>query len=286
MRNQNLTFLFLAGTCIASAANAAEEKSQYSLFNPTPVEMMRDMSTDRPDQTESPYTVDAGHFQIEADIVKYTYDRYKKNGENLRTKTWNVAPVNMKAGLTNSTDLQVVLDNYLDQTTSDKVAGTREEIDGFGDVTIRLKHNFWGNDGGDTAFALMPYVKLPTNSNDLGNNDVEGGLIAPLGIDLGGGYGLGLMTQLDVLKDADDDGYHPSFVNTATFAVEWTEQLGTYYEIFTEKSTDGGEDWVVSFDTGATYALTENIQLDAGINIGLTESADDYQPFVGTTFRF
>lgn len=286
MRNHNLTVLLLAGTCIASVANAAEEKSQYSLFNPTPVEMMRDMSTDRPDQTESPYTVDAGHFQIEADIVKYTYDRYKKNGENVRTKTWNVAPVNLKAGLTNSTDLQVVLDNYLDQTTSDKVAGTREEIDGFGDVTIRLKHNFWGNDGGDTAFALMPYVKLPTNSNDLGNNDVEGGLIAPLGIDLGGGYGLGLMTQLDVLKDADDDGYHPSFINTATFAVEWTEQLGTYYEIFTEKSTDGGEDWVVSFDTGATYALTENIQLDAGINIGVTESADDYQPFVGTTFRF
>lgn len=286
--NKLHTSFVVAGIAALSStfAYAADNKSQYDLFNPTPTNLMRDMSTDRPDQTESPFTVDAGHFQIEADIVKYTYDRYKANGENTRTKTWNGAPVNLKAGLTNSTDLQIVVDNYVNRTDSDKAAGTRETTDGFGDVTLRLKHNLWGNDGGKTAFALMPYVKVPTNSNDLENDDIEGGLIAPLAIDLGNGYGLGLMTQLDILKDADDNGYHPAFVNTATFAVEWTEQLGSYYEIFTEKGTDTGDRWAVSFDTGVTYALSDNIQLDAGINIGLTEAADDYQPFVGTTFRF
>jgi hypothetical protein len=36
---------------------------------------MREMSTDRPDLTESAYTVDAGHFQVEMDVVRYTYDR-------------------------------------------------------------------------------------------------------------------------------------------------------------------------------------------------------------------
>jgi hypothetical protein len=289
MKTVHSTSALVAITCalLSTTAFAAEsDKSGYNLFNPTPVEKMRDMSTDRPDQTESPFTVDAGHFQIEADIVKYTYDRYKANGENTRTKTWNAAPVNLKAGLTNSTDLQIVLDNYVHRTDSDKAAGTRETTDGFGDVTIRLKHNLWGNDGGKTAFALMPYVKVPTNQNDLENDDLEGGLIAPLAIDLGDGYGLGLMTQLDILKDADDSGYHPAFVNTATFAVEWTEKLGSYYEIFTEKGTDTGDRWAVSFDTGVTYGLTDNIQLDAGINIGVTEAADDYQPFLGATYRF
>lgn len=29
------------------------------------------MSTDRPDKTESLYTVDAGHFQFEADLVSF-----------------------------------------------------------------------------------------------------------------------------------------------------------------------------------------------------------------------
>lgn len=170
---------------------------------------MRELSTDRPDQTESPYTVDAGHYQIESDIVKYSYDRYRANGENTRSKAWNVAPSNLKAGLTNNTDLQIIVDNYVNQTDSDKTAGTSDLTEGFGDVTIRVKHNLWGNDGGQTAFALMPYLKIPTNSNDLGNNDVEFGLNAPLAIDLGDGYGLGLMSRIDVLKDADDSGYQP-----------------------------------------------------------------------------
>lgn len=34
------------------------DKSQFSLFNPTPRELWRDLSADRPDFTESPITVD------------------------------------------------------------------------------------------------------------------------------------------------------------------------------------------------------------------------------------
>src|SRR5258707_15821817 len=43
------------------------DKSGYTLFNPTPREYMRAFTTDRPDLTESPFTVDAGHFQLEMD---------------------------------------------------------------------------------------------------------------------------------------------------------------------------------------------------------------------------
>ena len=46
-------------------ASASPDKSDYTLFNPTPRDRLREMSTDRPDKTESPFTVDAGHFQIE-----------------------------------------------------------------------------------------------------------------------------------------------------------------------------------------------------------------------------
>ncbi len=70
---------------------------------------MRELITDRPDLTESPYTVDAGHFQIEADIANYNYDRYKSNGQNTRSHAWNAAPFNIKAGLTNNTDISLFL---------------------------------------------------------------------------------------------------------------------------------------------------------------------------------
>ena len=37
---------------------------------------------------------------------------------------------------------------------------------------------------------------------------------------------------------------------------------------------------------GLTYDLTKNVQLDCGCNFGLTESAPDYQPFVGLSVRY
>ncbi|CAN1722741.1 exported protein of unknown function [Hyphomicrobium sp. 1Nfss2.1] len=45
---------------LAGGANAGE-KAQHNLFNPTPRALMREMTTGRPDSTEVPLTVDAGH---------------------------------------------------------------------------------------------------------------------------------------------------------------------------------------------------------------------------------
>ena len=58
---------------------------------------------------------------------------------------------------------------------------------GIDDLTLRLKMNFWGNDAGDTAFALMPFVTLPTHGREFGDQrHVTGGLIAPLAFTLPG----------------------------------------------------------------------------------------------------
>jgi hypothetical protein len=39
-------------------------------------------------------------------------------------------------------------------------------------------------------------------------------------------------------------------------------------------------------ESGFTYALTRDIQLDAGVNIGLTDAADDVNPFLGLSLRY
>src|SRR5882672_2873801 len=180
-----LLFAPVAMAMVLSADGAdAGDKSQYTLSNPTTKELMREMTTDRPDKTESPYTVDAGHFQFEMDLVNYTYDRERAGGVDTRVDSFAIAPINLKVGLCNQADLQVVVGtwNYV-RTETSGTGGTLHQR-GFGDVTTRLKYNFWGNDGGKTAFAAMPFVKLPTNQDELGNNSVEGGLILPLAVEL------------------------------------------------------------------------------------------------------
>ncbi len=61
--------LLAEADAVDESVSALQDKSRYHLFNPTPVGRMREMSTDRPDKTESPYTVDAGHFQWEMDLA-------------------------------------------------------------------------------------------------------------------------------------------------------------------------------------------------------------------------
>lgn len=269
---------------VASGALAAD-KSQYHLFNPTPRDLMREMSTDRPDKTESPYTVDAGHFQLEMDVLNYSYDRDNGLPGDTRVENLSIAPVNLKVGLCNRADLQVMLETYTSVRTHVRATREVERQRGFGDVTVRLKANMWGNDEGRTALALMPFVKLPTNQDDIGNNSVEGGLIVPLAVDLGGGWGMGLMTEVDAVR-GDRGGHNPEFINTITFGHNIVGDLDGYVEFFSLVSTERDAEWVGTVDMGVTYGLTEDIQLDAGINIGVTRSADDWNPFVGISWRF
>ena len=82
-------------------------KWSSNLFHPAPRALMRDMSTDCPDQTESPCTVDAGHFQVEMEAVSAVFDHDKSRGGDMRTTGWG-ASLNGKAGLLNTVDIQFV----------------------------------------------------------------------------------------------------------------------------------------------------------------------------------
>lgn len=258
------------------------DKSGYNLFNPTPCDMMRELTPDRPDKTESPYTVDAGHFQLEMSFVEFT----RNQSNSIRSDTWNVAPVNFKVGLFNNADIEFLFDNYLNVRTEDRTVGTTSILSGFGDFTMRMKVNLWGNDGGKTAFAILPFVKFPTNTNHLGNNSVEGGVIFPLAIKLPGDWDMGMETAPLFMRNEDDHDYHTEFINSVTLGHNIVGKLDGYAEFFSNVSTERGQGWVGTVDIGLTYGLTENTQLDCGINIGVTHSADEVNPFTGMTVRF
>lgn len=51
-------------------------------------------------------------------------------------------------------------------------------------------------------------------------------------------------------------------------------------------STEREMAWVATFDFGFTYEVSRHIQLDAGMNVGLTDAADDLNPFIGLSLRY
>lgn len=270
---------------VAAALAVGSGKSGYSLANPVPPGLLRELSTDRPDQTESPYTVDAGHWQIESDLVNHTRDRDRSGGRDVRTTDLRLATLNLKVGLTSRIDLQLMIDPYVSSEVVDRVAGSTGKVSGFGDLTTRLKVNFWGNDGGPTAFAVMPFVKWPLSATGVRNGEAEGGVIFILGYELPAGWGSAVMTEVDFVSDGAG-GRGTSWINSITFAHNLTARLGGYIELFTVTGGTPGLKWQGQLDFGLTYALSPNTQFDLGCNFGVTKSATDYQPFVGVSRRF
>jgi hypothetical protein len=263
----------------AEGAEPARQKSQYTLFNPTPRELMREMSTDRPDVTESPRTVDAGHVQVELSFGDYVRD--EEGGVTSETST--VLPFNIKLGLTNNVDLQLVVDPYVRQEVRSDAG--RATADGFDDTQLRLKVNLWGNDGGETALAVMPYVQFPTAGDDLGTDHVEGGVIVPFTAELPHEFQLGLMAEIDFVRDETDDGYGIEFLHTVNLNRNIVGQLGGYVEYIGIAPMDTGGGYLAFLGTGLTYGLSDDVQLDFGMNFGLSDHADDFNVFAGMSFR-
>src|SRR5215831_14244525 len=77
------------------------DKSQYTIFNPTPIDLRRPYNTDRPSKTDSPFTIDAGAFQIESDLANWTLDESDTKHGNVRFRSWVFGNTNFKLGLTN-----------------------------------------------------------------------------------------------------------------------------------------------------------------------------------------
>jgi hypothetical protein len=261
------------------------DKSAYSIFNPTPDYLLRDMTTDRPDTTESPFTVDAGRVQVETNV--FAFARSRPDDDGVVTDSYELVNANARIGITRDTEIGFVWQAYgiARSRHADPALSFRDE--GIGGLDVRGKVNLWGNDAfarpGDTALALLPFLTLPTDDdNGISPEDVEGGLLVPFAVNLPRGFGLGINAGVLRLKDDDASGYHTDYVATAALSYEWSDALGTYYEV----ATQFGEADIVVLGTGATYALGPNVQLDVGVNVGLTRDADRFNPFVGISTRF
>src|SRR5512135_1729822 len=81
------------------------DKSQYTLFNPTPTNCLREFDPDRPDVTDSPFTVDAGHIQFESSLFSYALSRPDKKG--FVTEEFNIIETNIRLSITNYAEIEI-----------------------------------------------------------------------------------------------------------------------------------------------------------------------------------
>ncbi len=271
-------WMLMACAGVASPGSLALAQSapkfDYSIFNPTPRDLRRPLSADRPDSTESPYTVDAGALQIEWSFIEWTHNR--DDGQTRRDTS--IMPINLKVGLTNDMDVQVILRPY-------ELVDGDPDAEGFGDLTVRVKVNLFGNDEGDLAAALLPFITFATGAEGVSADHVEGGLIVPVAWGFAEGWNLGGQVGIELVRAESE--YETILSHTVVLGREITDELGAYVEYVAESAVDGDGRYSPSLSLGTTYGLSPDAQLDAGLVVGLDNPrTDDLTMFVGMTLRF
>jgi len=278
----------LVGPAVADDSEACIGKSQYTLFNPTPVRCMREFEPDRPDLTDNPFTVDAGHVQLEADLVNYALSRPDPDGTV--TEKFLFGATDIRVGLTNNVEVDALV-QPINALHTRFVRPSRDTwAAGPDTLEIGTKVNLYGNDTfekpGAIALGFRPFIEIPTVDNGVGEQDVEGGVSGLIAIKLSARTELELMTEYDIVKDDEGSGYHVEYFNSGSYEYEWTSKISTYFEaatLFGNEDPNGG---IVQLGMGLLYQPRENVQIDLGTNVGLTRGSDRINPFLGVTKRF
>jgi hypothetical protein len=280
----------LSSPTIARGDDQAGDKAQYDLFHPVPAGAMLGMDIDRPNATNTPHTVDAGHLQIEAGLYDATQFHDRTHGGDTVTDTLALGHINARLGVTDRIEINVAVDSYNRVKSADNIAGRTTRLSGFGDTVIGGKLNLWGNEVGDdpwkSGLALQPQVKLPTAQSGIGKDHVEWAVGAPFLLNLVEGFHLELETALGEERNTANSGYVVGWQNSVSLDHVIFGALDVYLEYAMHVTREASTQPRQSIDIGFTYPVTGNLAIDSGVFIGTNKATPGIEWTSGVSFRF
>lgn len=219
----------------------------------------------RAQSTESARTVEPGKFLVEMDGLTLSYNRADAAGN--RYDAVGIASTLVTTGLTSSVDLQVGFDLFWREKID--LRGSHNSHSGIGDLYFRTKWTFWRDDKRGAAAAVIPYVKVPSNRDGIGNDSIEGGVIVPWEMELGAGFTAGAQARWDVVRNDADNGYDAQWEVSGYVHRTLGLGIGVYAEAALNAASTGWRDRSGKIGVGALWRWSERLDFDYEIMHGL-----------------
>lgn len=266
----------------AAQANPAATPSVATAPATAAAPTLSAICTDRPTKSNYACTVDAGHFQYEADVFNGSFLRL----DGVTTDTYLATNPTLKYGVTPNLDVEANLSPLEIVHTSDKFGDDRT-IAGVGDLILRLKYLFVNTTGGTLQASIIPYVKAPTARPGIGNGVVEGGAILPINYKLTDIITLTTVPEVDALLDSNGGGRHLNTAQLVNVGVSLPKNFTVYGELWGDWNFDPVHTIrQYSADFAVAYSVTSELQLDTGVNFGLNRETAGVQAYVGVSQKF
>ena len=236
---------------------------------------------DRPGKSTAPCTAPAGHFQVETALADYMLQKSVGARETLVT----LGETTIKYGVDSRTDVEIDLTPWLRGTSRE--GGTHRTVSGIGDVNLLLKHEFTDS-GAALRVSALPFVKLPTARRPVGNGKVEAGFLLPIQYSIpDSALSITVSPEIDWLADSDGRGHHAAMAQVASVGWQATHKLNLSAELYQQWDWDRSKpERQSSFDAAAAYAVRDDLQIDGGINLGLSRAAADVEVYAGVAEQF
>ena len=198
------------------------------------------LTSERPDQTESSLVLSKGHIQIETGIS------IEDSESNINTL--------FRIGIIDGIEMRLN-SNYL---MNDDISNLKKSS--FSDFEIGAKFKILDEDNNRVKIGFLTHLSVPTAPEIFSNN--EYGLLSRVLIshdiknDSQIGYNIGYNKY---------NNYDGQFIYTVVYGKS-LGSFGVFFEIFGEESSNNSN---LNFDSGITYLIDNDKQLDLSIGKGL-----------------
>ncbi len=232
-----------------------------------------DISTDRPDQSESPYLMSKGYFQVETGLV-YESDELEKD---FTVTTLNAPSILVKYGLFKNIELRAGLDLLNEKT---KITSTSTSESGFGPLVLGTKIKMLEEKGSTPETALLLKLSVPFKETSRFQSTYLGTEFRlvmtnnlnkkfSLSYNIGAAFGEGAPGAIGIYS-----------VSLGASLMKKLSVFGEIYGFLPQKTSPDHR-----FDAGLTYLIMKNVQVDASFGLGLSKKSPDYFVGGGVSFR-
>lgn len=242
-------------------------KALLALFVLCNIASAREFNNERPDKARLAYTVDEKKLAFEPELINYSTQ--KENDKSAISSEFF-----FRYGVSANAELQLVTTPY--KKESYKESGKRERESGFGRTEFALKRNILGNDDGDVALAIIPYLYT--------EDRVEGGLAFAMDSFIYNSYYFSVTLEGNNIRRDLDLEWQSNFSGAVSMGREAFTDTYFYLELFNESGLNKEQGNITTFDLAVQFEINPTFRVDVGTFIGLSPEADDLQTFAGAAF--
>jgi hypothetical protein len=228
------------------------------------LEAQQSLVTDRPDFTESASVVGPGHVQLEGGA---TFTRSADSDEI------TLGEVLVRIGVDERLELRAAANSYA------RIEGADGDAEGLEDPALGVKWLL--HEGQQGAAALLVATSVPVGDDEVGSDAWQPEMRLALGRDAGNAA-LGANLGWEWRKD--DRRRHVGLASF-TLGLPLGERSGVFLEAYASAAEGAGGQEVYA-DAGLTRLLSDDLQIDARVGLGLSEDAADWFVGIGAARRW